>query len=55
MNQRVGDRKREEREQQVGNEAAIFKAVFWQSVVLASLVGLIVMAYAYLFPWLIPG
>ena len=41
--------------QQVGNEAAIFKAVFWQSVVLASLVGLIVMCYAYLFPWLIPG
>ena len=40
---------------QVGNEAAIFKAVFWQSVVLASLVGLIVMSYAYLFPWLIPG
>ena len=40
---------------QVGNEAAIFKAVFWQSVVLASLVGLIVMCYAYLFPWLIPG
>jgi len=39
----------------VGNEAAIFKAVFWQSIVLASLVGLIVMAYAYLFPWLIPG
>jgi lactate permease len=41
--------------QQVGNEAAIFKAVFWQSVVLASLVALIVMAYAYLFPRLIPG
>jgi lactate permease len=41
--------------QQVGNEAAVFKAVFWHSIVLASLVGLIVMAYAYLFPWLIPG
>ena len=41
--------------QQVGNEAAIFKAVFWHSIVLASLVGLIVMCYAYLFPWLIPG
>jgi lactate permease len=41
--------------QQVGNEAAIFKAVWWQSIVLASLVGLIVMCYAYLFPWLIPG
>jgi lactate permease len=41
--------------QQVGNEAAIFKAVFWHSIVLASLVGLIVMCYAYVFPWLIPG
>jgi lactate permease len=40
---------------QVGNEAAIFKAVFWHSIVLASLVGLIVMCYAYVFPWLIPG
>jgi lactate permease len=39
---------------QVGNEAAIFKAVFFHSIVLACLVGLIVMAYAYLFPWLIP-
>ena len=41
--------------QQQGNEAAIFKAVFWHSVVLASLVGLIVMFYAYVVPWLIPG
>ena len=40
--------------QQHGNEAAIFKAVFWHSLVLACLVGLIVMAYAYLLPWLIP-
>jgi len=40
--------------QQTGNEAAIFKAVFKHSFVLAALVGLIVMAYAYLFPWLIP-
>jgi lactate permease len=39
---------------QQGNEAAIFKAVIWHSIVLASLVGLIVMAYAYLFPELIP-
>ena len=39
---------------QVGNEAAIFKAVFVHSIVLACLVGLIVMAYAYLFPWLVP-
>ena len=35
---------------QQGNEAAIFKAVFWHSIVLASLVGLIVMFYAYVMP-----
>ncbi len=40
--------------QQHGNEAAIFKAVFWHSLVLASLVGLIVMFYAYVIPWIIP-
>ena len=40
--------------QQQGNEAAIFKAVFWHSLVLATLVGLIVMFYAYVVPWLIP-
>jgi lactate permease len=40
---------------QHGNEAAIFKAVFWHSIVLASLVGLIVMFYAYVMPSLIPG
>ena len=40
---------------QQGNEAAIFKAVFWHSIVLACLVGLIVMFYAYVTPWLIPG
>src|SRR5688572_8797767 len=39
---------------QQGSEAAIFKAVFWHSIVLASLVGLIVMAYAYIVPWAIP-
>ena len=39
---------------QQGNEAAIFKAVIWHSIVLASLVGLIVMLYAYVFPEAIP-
>jgi lactate permease len=39
---------------QQGQEAAIFKAVFGHSIVLACLVGLIVLAYAYLFPGLIP-
>ncbi len=40
--------------QQQGNEAAIFKAVFVHSIVLATLVGFIVMFYAYVVPWLIP-
>jgi lactate permease len=39
---------------QTGNEAAIFKAVFKHSIILASLVGIIVMIYAYLMPWIIP-
>jgi len=39
---------------QQGNEAAIFKAVIWHSIALASLVGLIVMFYAYVAPWAIP-
>jgi len=39
---------------QQGNEAAIFKAVFWHSIGLACLVGLIVMFYAYVMPWVIP-
>ncbi len=39
---------------QQGNEAAIFKAVFWHSIALACLVGLIVMFYAYVMPSLIP-
>lgn len=40
--------------QQVGNEAAVFKAVFKHSIILASLVGLIVMLYAFVFPWIVP-
>ena len=36
-------------------EAAIFKTVFWHSIALAFLVGLIVMFYAYVAPWLIPS
>jgi len=39
---------------QQGQEAAIFKAVFVHSIALACLVGLIVLAYAYVFPGLIP-
>ena len=40
--------------QQAGNEAAIFKAVFKHSIILAALVGVIVMLYAFVFPGLIP-
>jgi lactate permease len=40
---------------QVGNEGMIFRFVVWHSVALASIVGLIVMAYAYLFPGAVPG
>lgn len=39
---------------QEGKEAAIFKAVFKHSIALAFLVGLLVLAYAYLFPGVIP-
>ena len=39
---------------QTGNEAAIFKAVFWHSIVLASIVGLLVMMYAFVTPWIVP-
>lgn len=39
---------------QVGNEGAIFRWVFWHSVALASIVGVIVLLYAYVFPHAIP-
>jgi len=39
---------------QVGNEGAIFRAVIWHSIALASIVGLIVLAYAYVVPYLVP-
>jgi lactate permease len=39
---------------QVGNEGIIFRWVFWHSVSLAAIVGVIVMLYAYVFPHLIP-
>jgi len=40
--------------QQVGREAAIFQVVFKHSVALACLVGVIVMFYAFVAPWVIP-
>ncbi len=39
---------------QVGNEGIIFRFVLWHSVALASIVGIIVMLYAYVFPHLVP-
>jgi lactate permease len=38
-----------------GREADVFRAVFWHSITLASLIGLVVMLYAYAIPWIIPG
>ena len=40
---------------QVGNEGSIFRFVFWHSVALAAIVGVMVMWYAYVFPYLIPS
>ena len=40
---------------QVGNEGSIFRFVFWHSVALAAIVGIIVMIYAYVFPQFIPN
>jgi lactate permease len=39
---------------QVGNEGSIFRFVFWHSVALAAIIGVIVMLYAYVFPQFIP-
>jgi len=40
---------------QVGQEGSIFRFVFWHSVSLAAIVGVIVMLYAYVFSYLIPS
>ena len=39
---------------QVGQEGRILRFVFWHSVALAAIMGLIVMLQAYVFPWMIP-
>jgi lactate permease len=39
---------------QVGNEGVIFRFVLWHSIALATIVALIVMAFAYVFPGLVP-
>ncbi|MGD0403895.1 MAG: L-lactate permease [Candidatus Acidiferrales bacterium] len=40
--------------EQVGNEGVIFRFVFWHSIALGAIVGIIVMLYAYVFPHLVP-
>jgi lactate permease len=40
---------------QHGSEGKILRFVFWHSVVLAAIMGLIVMLQAYVFPWMIPS
>ncbi|HYL97393.1 MAG TPA: L-lactate permease, partial [Blastocatellia bacterium] len=39
---------------QVGNEGTIFRYVVWHSIALASIVGIIVLAYAYIFQGAVP-
>ncbi len=40
--------------EQHNQEGAILQFVFWHSLVLAILMGLLVMVQAYLWPWMIP-
>lgn len=40
---------------QVGQEGAILRFVFWHSISLACIMGAIVMLQAYVFPWMIPA
>src|ERR1043166_8739218 len=39
---------------QVGNEGTIFRHVFWHSIALGAIVGIIVLLYAYVFPGAVP-
>jgi lactate permease len=39
---------------QLGNEGMIFRFVFWHSIALGAIVGVIVMLYAYVFPQFVP-
>ena len=39
---------------QQGEEGALLRSVFWHSLALAALMGLIIMAQAYLVPWMVP-
>ncbi len=40
---------------QHGQEGRILRFVFWHSVALAVIMGIIVMLQAYVFPWMVPG
>jgi lactate permease len=40
---------------QQGEEGALLRSVFWHSLALAAVMGLIVLAQAYLVPWMVPG
>ena len=39
---------------QVGQEGKILRFVFWHSIALATIMAVIVMLQAYVFPWMIP-
>ena len=41
--------------QQTGNEGQILRFVFWHSVALASMMGLLTLAQAYWLTWMVPG
>jgi lactate permease len=40
---------------QDGHEGDLLRSVFWHSLALAAIMGLIVLAQAYLVPWMVPG
>jgi lactate permease len=40
---------------QQGDEGQILRFVFWPSVILAALMGLLTLVQAYWAPWMIPG
>ena len=40
---------------QQGQEGRILRFVFWHSIALASIMGIIVMLQAYVFPWMVPS
>lgn len=40
---------------QQGEEGALLRSVFWHSLALAALMGLIILAQAYWVPWMVPG